>query len=191
MVAGLGNPGANYENTRHNVGFMVVDELARRWDCPLAASKWRALCGQTQWQGRRIVLVQPQTFMNLSGMAVRQVLHFFKIPPASLLVIHDDLDMAFARLKLVYGGGAGGHKGILSIGQELADTGFYRLKIGIGRPGKDGVAAAMPVERFVLAPFSEAERAVLGERLTSIVLGVEDWACGAPDKAMNRLNAIK
>ena len=191
IVAGLGNPGGRYENTRHNAGFMVVDELARRWNCPLTAGKWRALSGQTQWQGRQIVLVQPQTFMNLSGTAVRDVLRFFKTPPANLLVIHDDLDMALARLKLVYGGGAGGHKGILSIGQELADTDFYRLKIGIGRPGNNGVPAEMPVESFVLAPFSAEERTVLNERLDSIVLGVEDWARGWPDKAMNRLNAIK
>jgi len=191
IVAGLGNPGGRFENTRHNAGFMVVDELARRWNCPLATGKWRALSGQTQCQGRQIVLVQPQTFMNLSGTAIRDVLRFFKTPPANLLVIHDDLDMAFARLKLVYGGGAGGHKGVLSIGQELADTNFYRLKIGIGRPGKNGVPAEMPVESFVLAPFSAEERAVLNERLDSIVCGVEDWARGYPDKAMNRLNAIK
>ena len=191
MVAGLGNPGRRYENTRHNLGFMVVDELARRWDCPLASGKWRALSGQAQRQGRQIVLAQPQTFMNLSGAAVREVMHFFKIPLAKLLVIHDDLDMALARLKLVCGGGAGGHKGILSIGQELAATGFYRLKIGIGRPGKNDVPAAMPVEDFVLAPFSVAEQGVLAARLEDIIAGIEEWTNGFPDKAMNRLNSLK
>ena len=191
IIAGLGNPGRRYENTRHNLGFMVVDELARRWDCPLASGKWRALSGQGQWQGRQIVLLQPQTFMNLSGMAVSEAVHFFKIPPAKLLVIHDDLDMAPARLKLVRDGGAGGHKGIISIGQELADTGFYRLKIGIGRPGKNGVPAAVPVEHFVLSPFSAEESAVLAARQGDIIAGIEDWARGFPDKAMNRLNALK
>jgi PTH1 family peptidyl-tRNA hydrolase len=191
MIAGLGNPGPRYENTRHNIGFTVVDELARRWNCPLAMGKWQAISGQVQWQGRRMVLLQPQTFMNLSGTAVRDVLHFFKIPVTKLLIIHDDLDMALARLKLVYGGGAGGHKGIISIGQELADAGFYRLKIGIGRPGKNDIPAEMPVEHFVLTPFSAAERAVLETRLDDIIAGIEEWSCGFADKAMNRLNAIK
>ena len=191
MVAGLGNPGRRYENSRHNLGFMVVDELARRWDCPLTSGKWRALSGQTQRQGRQIVLAQPQTFMNLSGTAVREVVHFFKIPLAKLLVIHDDLDMALARLKLVCGGGAGGHKGIISISQELAATGFYRLKIGIGRPGKNDVPAAMPVEDFVLAPFSAGEMDILAARLEDIIAGIEEWADGFPDKAMNRLNSLK
>ena len=191
IVAGLGNPGQLYENTRHNAGFMVIDELARRWDCLLAPGKWRTRSGQVQWQGRRIVLLQPQTFMNLSGTAVREVLRFFKTPVVNLLVIHDDLDMAFARLKLVRGGGAGGHKGIISIAQELADDGFYRLKIGIGRPGKNDVPAAMPIERFVLSPFATEERAVLDARLNDIIAGIEDWSRGLPDQAMSRLNAIK
>ena len=191
MIVGLGNPGPRYENTRHNAGFMVVDELARRWNCPLAVNKWRAFFGQTLWQGRQIVLLQPQTFMNLSGTAVREVLYFFKIPVANLLVIHDDLDMAPARLKLVCGGGAGGHKGIISIGQELADAEFYRLKIGIGRPGKNNVPTEMPVEHFVLAPFTAEERDILTARLDDIIAGIEDWSRGFPDKAMNRLNAIK
>jgi len=191
IVAGLGNPGARYANTRHNLGFMVVDQLARRWNCPLAAGKWQALSGQTQWEGRRIILLQPQTFMNLSGMAVREAVCFFKVPAAKLLVIHDDLDMAFARIKLVYGGGNGGHKGIISIAQELADTAFYRLKIGIGRPGQNGAPAAMPVESFVLAPFSAEESTILSERFAGVIEGIEDWARGFPDRAMNRLNAIK
>jgi len=191
IVAGLGNPGARYANTRHNLGFMVVDELARRWNCPLTVGKWQALVGQTNWEGRRIILLQPQTFMNLSGMAVKEAVCFFKVPAAKLLVIHDDLDMAFARIKLVYGGGNGGHKGIISIAQELADTAFYRLKIGIGRPGQNGAPAAMPVEHFVLTPFPTEERAVLHERFASVIPGIEDWARGFPDKAMNRLNAIK
>ncbi|HBT96477.1 MAG TPA: aminoacyl-tRNA hydrolase [Desulfobulbaceae bacterium] len=191
IIVGLGNPGARYENTRHNVGFMVVAELARRWNCPLISGKWRALSGQTQWQGRQIVLLQPQTFMNLSGTAVREVTRFYKIPAERLLVIHDDLDMAFARLKLVRGGGAGGHKGIISLSQELGETSFYRLKIGIGRPGAGNVPAAMPVDHFVLAPFPAEELAVLNERLDTIILGIEDWARGWPDKAMNRLNAIR
>jgi PTH1 family peptidyl-tRNA hydrolase len=191
IIAGLGNPGARYVNTRHNLGFMVVDELARRWNCPLTAGKWQALSGQTQREGRRIILVQPQTFMNLSGMAVREAAHFFKTPAAKLLVIHDDLDMAFARIKLVCGGGSGGHKGIISISQELADTAFYRLKIGIGRPGQNGVPAAMPVDHFVLTSFLTEEVAILRERFVSVIDGIEDWARGFSDKAMNRLNAIK
>ncbi|MDR3088610.1 MAG: aminoacyl-tRNA hydrolase [Desulfobulbaceae bacterium] len=191
LIVGLGNPGASYEGTRHNVGFMVVDALARRWNCPLASGKWRALSARLQWQGRPITLLQPQTFMNLSGESVREPLRFFKMSPEHLLVIHDDLDMALGRLKLVRGGGAGGHKGIISIVRELADGDFYRLKIGIGRPGKNGVPAAMPVERFVLAPFLSEERDLLDERLAGIIAGIEDWARGLPDKAMNRLNAVK
>jgi PTH1 family peptidyl-tRNA hydrolase len=191
IIAGLGNPGARYEATRHNLGFMVLDELARHWNCPLTSGKWRAISGQSQWRGRRVILVKPQTFMNLSGTAVRDIASFFKTPPAGLLVIHDDLDMAFGRVKLVLGGGAGGHNGIISIAQDLGENAFYRLKIGIGRPGQNGVPPEMPIEHFVLAPFAPEQRAALNQLFADIIVGIEDWAHGFPDKAMNRLNAIK
>jgi len=148
LIAGLGNPGARYAATPHNLGFMVVEVLADHHDIPLAKKTMEAHWGKGRLDGGPVVLAQPQTYMNLSGRSVAQLLRFFGLTPADLVVIHDDLDVPGGRLKLAWGGGAGGHKGVLSIAGALGTQEFYRVKLGLGRP-----PAVLPAEDFVLKPF--------------------------------------
>lgn len=129
--------------------------------------------------------------MNLSGKAVARYVDFYKVEPDRVLVIHDDLDMNPGRVKLVAGGGAGGHNGIRSLVEWLGTGNFLRLKLGIGRPGKLGVHPEIPVEKYVLAPFSPDEKKLLDERMDSIEKGLEYLVCDGLSKAMNLLNSIK
>lgn len=191
LVVGLGNPGPDYATTRHNAGFLVVDELARRLGASAFQDKWQADYAQLDLWGNRILFIKPNTFMNVSGKAVVRYVSFYKVDPERLLVIHDDLDMSPGRLKLVVGGGAGGHNGIRSIVEWLGTIGFMRLKVGIGRPGKKEAHSQMPVERYVLAPFSPEERELLDSRMDSVEKGFEYLVCDGRAKAMNLLNSIK
>src|SRR5215211_4484607 len=135
LVAGLGNPGREYAQTRHNVGFMVVDELARRhggsW-----RSKFSGRLSELRIGDARVALLEPLTYMNLSGSAVGAAARFFKVPPERLLVVHDEGDFDLGRLQLRLGGGLAGHNGLRSIAQELGTQQFLRLRIGVGRPGR-------------------------------------------------------
>lgn len=191
LIAGLGNPGSKYENTRHNVGFQVVDALASKYNTSLAAEKWDALHCQVKVAGKRIFLLKPQSFMNRSGVPIARFVEYFKIPKNRILVIHDDLDMHPGRIKLVATGGPGGHNGIRSIIQSLGSKEFHRLKIGIGRPGQNGVHANIPVERFVLASLSDDDQQLLDKRMTLVLEGVESFIGSGGQKAMNDLNGIK
>lgn len=191
LIIGLGNPGSKYNDTRHNVGFIVVDELASRWGDRLATQKWDAFsCRISQW-GARLTLVKPMTFMNLSGRSVAEFVHFYRISIENIVVIHDDLDMHPGRLKLVQGGGAGGHNGIRSITQHLGSNGFFRLKIGIGRPGKNGVHSDFPVDQYVLSAMGQIESDLLRERMDSIEAGLRYFVSGSPARAMSLINSVK
>lgn len=191
LIAGLGNPGASYEETRHNVGFLVVDELARQQGLRLDSGKWDGLFCRASFWGARIFLIKPQTFMNLSGRSVARYADFFKIPSDHILVIHDDLDMHPGRLKLVSGGGPGGHNGIRSLIQCLGTKEFFRLKYGIGKPGQNNVHAEMPVEKYVLAQFSKNEKELFEKRMPLLVEGIETFVKSGSQQAMNILNGVK
>jgi PTH1 family peptidyl-tRNA hydrolase len=191
LVVGLGNPGNDYVTTRHNVGFMVVDELARRFGVSINQYKWQAYSVQLDLWGERICLLKPDTFMNLSGKAVVKYADFYKVEPERILIIHDDLDMSSGRVKLVAGGGAGGHNGIRSLVQWLGSGDFLRLKLGIGRPGKLNVHSGMPVEKYVLAPFLPDEKILIEQRMDNIEIGCEYLVRDGLAKAMNLLNSIK
>lgn len=191
LIAGLGNPGANYVNTRHNVGFQVVDAIARSQGMFLDLTKWEAHYCRASFWGARVFLIKPQTFMNLSGKSISRFADFFKISPSHILVIHDDIDMHSGRLKLVASGGPGGHNGIRSLIQHLGTKQFFRLKYGVGRPGQNGVHAEMPVDRFVLAPFSSAEQVLLDERIPLLIEGIKEFVQSGNQQAMNILNAVK
>ncbi|MBU1420434.1 MAG: aminoacyl-tRNA hydrolase [Proteobacteria bacterium] len=191
LIVGLGNPGATYGETRHNVGFLVVDALARHQGLSFDSGKWDGLFCRASFWGARIFLLKPQTFMNLSGKTVVRFADFFKIPPDHILVIHDDLDMRPGRLKLVSGGGPGGHNGIRSLIQCLGSKEFFRLKYGIGKPGQQGVHAEIPVEKYVLTPFSQDEKKLLEERLELLVDGIEMFVKSGGQQAMNILNVVK
>ncbi len=150
LVAGLGNPGREYARTRHNVGFMVCDELARRHDGGFR-SKFSADLAEVRLDGRRVALLKPQTFMNDSGRAVAPAVRFFKVSPESLLVVHDEVDLEPGRLQARVGGGLAGHNGLRSIAAALGTSEFLRLRVGVGRPERGD---PRPVADFVLSPFA-------------------------------------
>ena len=157
LVAGLGNPGREYVATRHNAGWMVVDELARRtggsW-----RSKFSGQLSEVRLDGSRLALVKPETYMNESGKSISAAARFFKVPVESVLIVHDDVDLEEGRLQARLGGGLAGHNGLRSIAQSLGSQEFLRLRIGVGRPGRGDRRS---VADYVLAPF-EAETDVEG-----------------------------
>ncbi|HXZ56241.1 MAG TPA: aminoacyl-tRNA hydrolase [Gaiellaceae bacterium] len=153
LVAGLGNPGREYERTRHNAGWLVVDELARRhggsW-----RSKFSGSLAEVRLGERRLALLKPETYMNESGRSVSAAARFFKVPAESILVVHDDVDLEPGRLQARSGGGLAGHNGLRSLAQELGTQDFLRLRIGVGRPGRGD---PRPVADWVLSPFAPEE----------------------------------
>jgi PTH1 family peptidyl-tRNA hydrolase len=154
-VIGLGNPGKEYENSRHNAGFQVVDRLIWRYGISMQERKFRASWGTGAAEGHKVLFAKPLTYMNRSGEAVGEIISYFDIPTGQVLVIHDDLDLGFARIRIARRGGAGGHRGIQSLIDHLGTSDFSRIKLGIGRP-KHGE----PVESFVLQPpYSEDREA--------------------------------
>ena len=137
LIVGLGNPGREYENTRHNAGFWWVDEFARAHQSIFKAdSKFHGLIARSSAHGREIILLKPQTFMNVSGRAVAALMQFYKIAAAEMLVVHDELDLPPGSAKLKFGGGHGGHNGLKDIVAHLGTHDFWRLRIGIGHPGE-------------------------------------------------------
>ena len=191
IIAGLGNKGTAYDDTRHNVGFLVIDELARRWRVGIEREKWNSLSGRVQLFGHTILFLKPMIFMNLSGRGVVEFAQFYKIAPDHILVIHDDLDMVPGRIKLVKGGGAGGHKGIKSLVEHLGSRDFYRLKVGIGRPGQGGIHSDFPIEKYVLGTIGESDLSVLDSRYDHIEEGVRQFFENGPAGAMSILNSLK
>jgi PTH1 family peptidyl-tRNA hydrolase len=157
LAAGLGNPGREHAATRHNVGWMVVDELARRHDGSWR-SKFSGQLSEVRFDGARIALLKPETYMNESGRSIAAASRFFKTPDESVLVVHDDVDLEEGRLQARRGGGLAGHNGLRSIAQHLGSQDFLRLRIGVGRPGRGDRRS---IADFVLSPF-EAEGDVEG-----------------------------
>jgi len=172
VVVGLRNPGRDYEGTRHNVGFEVVARLAERAESPLgrAPSRIRGLISQIAVASRRSLLLAPTTYMNQSGDAVRSALSYYKADPQDLLVIHDDIDLSFGRLRVQVGGGSGGHNGIRSLELALGTTDFSRLKVGVGRP-----PGSQDPADFVLRQFSKGERPEVDLQVEDAVDVVERW----------------
>jgi len=150
LVAGLGNPGRDYADHRHNVGFLVGDELARRHGGSFR-SKFSGELAELRLDGARVALLKPQTYMNESGRSVGAAVRFFKVEPEDLLVVHDEVDLAPGRLQVRLGGGLAGHNGLRSIAQHLGTGEFLRLRVGVGRPERGD---PRPVADFVLSPFS-------------------------------------
>jgi PTH1 family peptidyl-tRNA hydrolase len=183
LVAGLGNPGPDYADHRHNIGFIVADALASRWRLGALKTKFGAEVGQGELGGTRVVLVKPKEYMNLSGGPVQRTADFFQVQPKDIIVIHDDIDLDFGRLKVKVGGGHGGHNGIRSIAGALGPA-FIRVRCGVGHPGsKERVVG------HVLGAFSKAEQKelplVVGDAADAVELVIQQGVTAA----MNRYNA--
>jgi peptidyl-tRNA hydrolase, PTH1 family len=181
IVVGLGNPGREYAATRHNVGFMVVEQLARRIGAPGSKRRFRSELSEGFLAGEKIVLVQPQTYMNLSGHAVREVVNWYRAALDDVLIVSDDLDLPFGTLRLRARGSAGGHNGLASVIEQLGTQDVPRLKIGIGRgPGQ--------ATSRVLSRFSADEERALSELVDRAADAVELWARDGIIAAMNDVN---
>ncbi|MBY4226196.1 aminoacyl-tRNA hydrolase [Rhodococcus fascians] len=158
LIVGLGNPGPQYDKTRHNVGFMVADALAGRVGSSFSShKKSNSDIVQARLDGRSVVVAKPRTFMNLSGQPVAALARFFSVDPANIVVVHDELDIDFGALRLKLGGGEGGHNGLRSISQHLSTKDYLRVRVGVGRP-----PGRMDPASFVLKPFSTPERKDIG-----------------------------
>src|SRR3954454_8369073 len=155
LVVGLGNPGRQYEHTRHNLGWLVVEELARRRGASWR-SKFSGSLAETRLDGLRVALLKPETYMNDSGRSVAAARSFFKVEPESLLVVHDDVDLEAGRLQARAGGGLAGHNGLRSLAQHLGSQDFSRLRVGVGRPARGD---RRPVADWVLSPFAPEDDA--------------------------------
>ena len=186
LICGLGNPGSEYARHRHNVGFHVVDALLDRAKASLTQDKFDARIGQATLAGQKVLLLEPQTFMNLSGEALAGAARFYKLATEDVLVVHDELDLPFGRLQLKAGGGAGGHNGLKSIIERWGPDAFARLRFGIGKP--DGPDAKDRVSGHVLSGFSTEERAALAPLIDRAVEACELWVGQGLAVAMNRFN---
>ncbi len=184
LVVGLGNPGREYQRTRHNVGFLAVDALARHWGLAFSRQRSRAEVAEGSVCGRPVILAKPQTYMNHSGDAVRPLLTRSNLTPSDLLVIYDEMDLPFGRLRLRERGSAGGHRGLQSIIDQLGTDAFARLRIGVGRP-PPGVD---PID-YVLTRFTASEAAELPRIFERVIEGVEILLTRGLAAAMNVLNA--
>lgn len=186
LIVGLGNPGADYAQTRHNAGFMLADLLARRWRAEWAAGKkFQSRLAKTERDGRRVVFCKPQTFMNLSGEAVGALVGFYRLPQARLLVAVDDADLPLGEIRLRPGGSSGGHHGLESIAEHLGSREFARLRIGIGR--QDG---KREITGHVLGRMSPGELTVMEKVLARAADQVECWLAHGLQKAMSQFNGV-
>jgi PTH1 family peptidyl-tRNA hydrolase len=185
LIVGLGNPGADYARTRHNAGFLAVERLARRWQADWSLDdRFKSRLAKVEREGRRLMLCQPQTFMNLSGEAVGKLADYFQVSPKRLLVIVDDADLPLGEIRLRSQGSSGGHHGLESVEQCLATRRYPRLRIGIGRTTE----SARAITGHVLGRFSAAERNLLDRILKRAADSVECWLSHGIEKAMNQFN---
>lgn len=186
LIVGLGNPGAKYRNTRHNIGFMVVNALCRELGVKLTGRRFYSRNTRTGFEGKEIILLRPVTFMNLSGKSVKACIDYYGINAGSTLVIHDDLDLPLGKIKVVSRGGAGGHRGVQSIIDCLGSEDFPRVKIGIGRPKYGEVT-----EEYVLSPFYKAEKDIIKSLISMSVQACRLFISKGVVKAMNHVNGQK
>lgn len=187
IIAGLGNPTREYENTRHNIGFMAIDALSDKYDISVMECKHRALIGKGQINGTRVVLVKPLTYMNLSGEAIRSVVDYYKVDAASeLIVIYDDINLDVGQLRIRKKGSAGGHNGIKNIIAHLGQDSFNRIRIGVGEKPR-----GYDLADYVLGHFSKEEMAVMADSLEAVDGAVNLMIRGDVDAAMNAYNAKK
>lgn len=186
IIAGLGNPTKEYDKTRHNVGFAVIDQLADRYGIDASERKHRAFCGKGVIEGQKVLLVKPQTFMNLSGESLRSAMDYYKALPEELIVIYDDISLPPGQLRIRLKGSAGGHNGIKNIIAHLGTQEFPRIKVGVGeKPPR------MDLKDYVLSRFSKGEQELMEEAFREAAQAVAMMISDGADRAMNHFNTKK
>ena len=184
IIVGLGNPTKEYEGTRHNVGFDVIDTIADKYNIAVTERKSRAFCGKGMVAGQKVLLVKPQTYMNLSGESVRGLVDYYKIDEETeLIIIFDDVSLDVGQLRIRKKGSAGGHNGIKSIMQHLGTTNFHRIKVGVGEKPKE-----YDLADYVLGHFSKAEKELMDDGYKRAVTAIELMVQGDVESAMNEFN---
>ena len=186
LIVGLGNPGAEYAKTRHNAGFLLVEKLAELWKAGWTKErKFAARVAKAERNGQKVLLAEPQTFMNLSGEAVGGLVQFYQLPLEKILIVVDDADLPLGEIRLRPGGGSGGHHGLESVAQHLGSKAYARLRIGIGRQNE-----ARAITGHVLGKFSADENALLEKVLERAAGQMECWVDAGLQKAMNQFNGV-
>jgi peptidyl-tRNA hydrolase, PTH1 family len=185
LVAGLGNPGEEYRNTRHNVGFRVIRLWAKSCGAELRSRRFHSRSGRFMVEGTPVIVLCPDTFMNRSGLALKACVDFYHLEPPNILVVHDDLDLPLGRIRVARRGGGAGHKGIQSVIDHLGTRDFARVRIGIGRPRH-----LEPVEEFVLKPFYRDEEVAVQGVLAAAVRVCERFVLEGVEKAMAEVNGL-
>lgn len=183
VIAGLGNPGSKYEKTRHNVGFQVIDCLAEKYHIEMNQKKHKAICGVGMIEGQKVLLVKPQTYMNLSGESIREALDFYKVDEEEFLVIYDDISLQPGQLRIRKKGSAGGHNGIKNIIQHLGVQVFSRIKVGVGEKPQ-----GYDLADYVLGNFSKEDEVIMKEAYERAAQAAVEILCEGVDKAMNKFN---
>jgi PTH1 family peptidyl-tRNA hydrolase len=183
IIIGLGNPGRQYENTHHNVGFDTVDILSGKFGIKIAKLKHKALIGDGLIQGKRVLLVKPQTYMNLSGESVREVVEWYNIPLKNIIIIYDDVDLPLGRIRIRPKGSSGTHNGMKSIIYQLQSDEFPRIRIGIGKPPKNWDMAD-----YILSRFDAEERKIIGQSISKAAEAAVEIINSGIEKAMNMYN---
>lgn len=184
LIVGLGNPGSQYEDTRHNIGFKVVDNIAKEYNIEINRQKFKGVCGEGFINGEKVILLKPTTYMNLSGESVREVVDFYKLSNDDVLVIYDDISLDVGRLRIREKGSAGGHNGIKSIIAHLGTDIFPRIKVGVGQPNVDLV-------NYVLGKFTKEEMEVLNESIDASTKAAKEIISNDVKTAMNIYNGFK
>lgn len=183
LVAGLGNPGSEYASTKHNLGFLTVDEIGKRAGIDLKKKKFSGVCGEGTFNNDKLILLKPETYMNRSGESVSTAASFYQIPAENIIIVHDELDLPAGTVRIKAGGGSAGHKGVMSVMGELGNGDFIRVRIGIGKPGeKQGTVS------HVLTKFSKEEREIVSESVLRAADAVLEIIQHGLQKAMNKYN---
>lgn len=183
IIIGLGNPSREYEHTRHNIGFDVISHISKDYNIPLDFKKHKAICGKGMIKGEKVVLAQPQTFMNLSGESVRELVDFYKVPNENIIIIYDDISLDVGQLRIRSKGSAGGHNGIKSIIAHLGSQEFPRIKVGVGDKPK-----GWDLADYVLSRFQGVDAVVIKDAIIKSSAAVESIMKDGLDSAMNLYN---